>query len=234
MQNCFSERIATLQKDLHISHRSHICRWPNQRNTIRWSHWLGCTVCFMYDIYISTLIPAWISNYIHYVWNKGIYPFPNFKGTSIEVWEGIINFIPHFTLCVTTELHYVRKSSAWCNRLRLIYPANMVPTRSSLWPIPLTTWLVNVTLNKLDMPHDNHVMDWHGVVCQTHIFPWSQENIVWIAENNSMGSSQKCQKSPKCFNFNRLWFWYMGCPGLGSSEQYTAFHSSINCFMPHF
>ena len=42
------------------------------------------------------------SNYIHYVWNKGAYPFPNFKGTSIEVWEGIINFIPQFTLCVTT------------------------------------------------------------------------------------------------------------------------------------
>ena len=41
-----------------------------------------------------TLLPAWISNYIHYkVWDEITYPFPNF---NVEVWEWISNFIPHF------------------------------------------------------------------------------------------------------------------------------------------
>ena len=43
------------------------------------------------------LIPAGISNYIHYkVWHEITYPFPNFNGATIEVWEWISNFIPQF------------------------------------------------------------------------------------------------------------------------------------------
>ena len=49
------------------------------------------------------LIPAWISNYIHYkVWDEITYPFPNFNSCTIEVWEWIGNFIPHFTEHVIT------------------------------------------------------------------------------------------------------------------------------------
>ena len=45
-----------------------------------------------------TLIPAWVSYYIQYqVYDEITYTFPNFIGTTIEVWEWIINFIPHFT-----------------------------------------------------------------------------------------------------------------------------------------
>ena len=41
---------------------------------------------------------AWISNYIHYkVWDEIAYPYPNFKGATVEVWEWIGSFIPHFT-----------------------------------------------------------------------------------------------------------------------------------------
>ena len=33
-----------------------------------------------------TLIPEWISNYIHYkVWYEIIYPFLNFNGATVEV-----------------------------------------------------------------------------------------------------------------------------------------------------
>ena len=40
-----------------------------------------------------TLIPAWISNYIHNkVWDKITYPFPNFDFSTIEVWEWISYF----------------------------------------------------------------------------------------------------------------------------------------------
>ena len=42
-------------------------------------------------------IPAWIRDYIHHkVWNEVIYPFPNFNGCTVEVWEWISHFIPHF------------------------------------------------------------------------------------------------------------------------------------------
>ena len=47
-------------------------------------HWYGLT-----------LFPAWISNYIHHnVWVEITYPFPNFNGYTVEVWEWISNFIP--------------------------------------------------------------------------------------------------------------------------------------------
>ena len=52
-----------------------------------------------------TLIPAWISNYIHYkVWDEFISPFPNFNSVAVEVWEWISNFVPHFTGHVITYL----------------------------------------------------------------------------------------------------------------------------------
>ena len=40
---------------------------------------------------------AWISNYTNYkVLCEITYPFPNFNGTTVEVWEWISNFIPYF------------------------------------------------------------------------------------------------------------------------------------------
>ena len=40
---------------------------------------------------------AWINNHIHYtVWDEITYPFPNFNGCTVEVWEWMSSFIPHF------------------------------------------------------------------------------------------------------------------------------------------
>ena len=36
------------------------------------------------------------------VWDEITYPFPNFNGATIEVWEGINDFIPHFLMDVIT------------------------------------------------------------------------------------------------------------------------------------
>ena len=36
------------------------------------------------------------------MWDEITYPFPNFKGGTVEVWEWISNFIPHFTMHVIT------------------------------------------------------------------------------------------------------------------------------------
>ena len=44
-------------------------------------------------------MPEWISNAIHYeVWDEIIYPFPNFNGATIEVWEWMNNLIPHIVM----------------------------------------------------------------------------------------------------------------------------------------
>ena len=48
--------------------------------------------------HILVLIPAWISDYIHYnVCGEITYLFPNFNGATVEVWEWINNLIPHIT-----------------------------------------------------------------------------------------------------------------------------------------
>ena len=50
-----------------------------------------------------TLIPAWVSNHIHYhVWDEITYPPPNFNSCTVEVWEWISNFIPHSPGCIIT------------------------------------------------------------------------------------------------------------------------------------
>ena len=42
-----------------------------------------------------TLIPAWISNYIHYkVWDEITYPFLNFNGATVEGYERVRNYVP--------------------------------------------------------------------------------------------------------------------------------------------
>ena len=61
---------------------------------------IGCGPFYQHSL---ILIPAWISNYIHYkVWDVIAYPFLNFNGCTVEVQEWISNFIPHFTKHVIT------------------------------------------------------------------------------------------------------------------------------------
>ena len=52
---------------------------------------------------MDSLIPAWIKNYMSSkVWEEITYPFPNFNGCTIEVWEWISNFISHYIRDIIT------------------------------------------------------------------------------------------------------------------------------------
>ena len=54
-----------------------------------------------------TLIPPMKSNFIHYkVWDEINHPFLNFNGATAEVWEWIINFIPHVMIGVITHPYW--------------------------------------------------------------------------------------------------------------------------------
>ena len=51
-----------------------------------------------------TLILPWLSNHTSAkVWDEIIYPFANFSGCTVEVWELIGNFIPHI---ITDIINY--------------------------------------------------------------------------------------------------------------------------------
>ena len=58
------------------------------------------------------------------VWDGIIYPFPNFNGTTVEVWEWISNFIPHFIMdiiaypCWDLKLNHVSKMASWSQETR--------------------------------------------------------------------------------------------------------------------
>ena len=68
------------------------------------------------------LIPAWVNNYTHYtVWDEITYPFPNFNGSTIEVWEWISNFILQSIVHVITYLHLIG--------LKLIHISKRSPRR---------------------------------------------------------------------------------------------------------
>ena len=65
---------------------------------IKMTTWeLSVSVLFCYP---GPLLLTWINcnPIIHYkMWDEITYPFPNFNGCTVEVWEWISNIIPHFT-----------------------------------------------------------------------------------------------------------------------------------------
>ena len=69
----------------------------------------------------STSIPTWICNYIYYrMWDEITYPFPNFIGTTVEVWEWISNFMPHLSM-LGFGLNHDKGATYW-NRGVLVLP----------------------------------------------------------------------------------------------------------------
>ena len=50
---------------------------------------------------VKNFFPVWISNNAaSKVWDEITYPFPNFNGGTVEVWEWLSNFIRHFIIDV--------------------------------------------------------------------------------------------------------------------------------------
>ena len=63
---------------------------------------LDSLLCLFYSRGLA-LMPAWISNHMSSkVWDGITYHFPNFSGCTVEVWQWISNFIPHFIMGVIT------------------------------------------------------------------------------------------------------------------------------------
>ena len=51
----------------------------------------------------GALLLRWISNHMpNNMWDEITYPFPNFNGAAVDVWEWISDFIPHLIIDVIT------------------------------------------------------------------------------------------------------------------------------------
>ena len=91
--------------------------------------------------------PEWISNYIHFCEDEITYPFPNFNGCTVGVWEWTSNFIPHSTWHVITihaggKVIWVIEKSPWRASMSPLSGAlrccQVSGTRTSRWNIPPT------------------------------------------------------------------------------------------------
>ena len=64
---------------------------------------------------VITNIPAWMSNHMSSKgWYEITYPYPNFNGCTVEVWDWINDFLPYILMGVIhagIELNNVRKSN---------------------------------------------------------------------------------------------------------------------------
>ena len=95
-----------------------------------------------------TLIPAWINNHMQSKMSGEFTdPFPNFSFPTVEVWEWISNFIPHFIMNVILyPLHFCCLThKCFVNPWRLsaiALPAIIDDTRCMLsWRPPVITWI---------------------------------------------------------------------------------------------
>ena len=87
-----------------------------------------------------TSIPAWISNHMpSRVVDQVTYPFPNFNGVTVEVWEWISNFIPHLMMDVIIHPCWVKRKQftryVWF--VRKYTPCNPL---AHLWQNTTLTW----------------------------------------------------------------------------------------------
>ena len=58
------------------------------------------------------------------VWDEITYPFPNFNGCTIEVWEWISNFISNFLMVITRTSLHLKLPAIWLLVQQLIQTNN--------------------------------------------------------------------------------------------------------------
>ena len=124
------------------------------------------------------------------VWDKNIYPFPNFNRTTVEVWEWISHFIPHFIMDVIN--YAALKGERWgvycvylrehrlCHNEMLLHPRIMT---GSAWVFFHSCWRTNLWM-------DNPLLiQWSPI----QKIWWQVEGmILWYLEPYNFGSSISC------------------------------------------
>ena len=132
------------------------------------------------------------------MWDQITHPFPNFSGCTVEVWEWISNFIPHFTRHVITYPYWEWSQSmlvkgAPCIKLYTLY----------LWLFCITNATYMLVLSNLDTrsgqckaPEQQQQWYWttlfHGDVIKWKHFP-RHKPFVWGIHRSPVNSQHKGQ-----------------------------------------
>ena len=91
-------------------------------------------------------ISAWISNHMpSEVWDEITYPFPNFNGCTVEVWEWVSNFVPHFVMDLITypcwdwsETTFSKKEPHMISHFNSLKPCHLFSAKPLPEPMLLT------------------------------------------------------------------------------------------------
>ena len=114
-----------------------------------------------------TLISAWVSNHMPgKVCDELTYPFLNFNGCTVEVWEWIINLIPHFIMNVITYSCPPGVCHSGSSLVQVIAPVSLVCQTMYLTQL----WFVDdKTKQKNFQPHILQIM----IISLKHMGQWS-------------------------------------------------------------
>ena len=100
-----------------------------------------------------TLIPAWKSNHTpSNVWGEISYPFPNFNGATVEVWDWMSNFIPQLTAHIIAYWSVLRLKVTHVNK------------KGTWWPITKTYPVTHQTVC-WGLSHYRSWLTWHCSHC---------------------------------------------------------------------
>ena len=105
-------------------------------------------ICSWYQLVCE--LYRWIGKNSHYkVWDELSYPFPNFDGATVEIWDWINNFIPRYSI-LGSRLNHVNKRGPWC--AYLLSGAEYIYTQCRFSHIDLTKhiWMpfwIDIDLN---------------------------------------------------------------------------------------
>ena len=130
------------------------------------------------------------------MWDEITYPFPNFNGTPIEVWEWISNFIPCFVIDVIT---YPCRDQSWSipvkeapgiiSWVKKTKPCSAVYSDDLSWDNPLPVELICVASHwsggrfrnalKWELLNFQHCMKWSSFNVWVRYFVWNFKGDLW-------------------------------------------------------
>ena len=144
------------------------------------------------------------------VWDEITYPLPNFKGSTIEVWEWISNFIPHYIMddiilygwCDVMNNHGILTVSTYYDNKH--YLCKSVSWRDSM----LTHYGLVMLRDKINL--HQHCFMWRLAAWQHQAITWNNINLLsigrtWKYISMKFQVKSKNLHSRKCFwNFTYL------------------------------
>ena len=111
------------------------------------------------------------------MWDEITCPFPNFNGCTIEVWEWISNFFPHF---ITDVITY----PCWDYRLSMLVKGAHGGTKWHL--LNGNMLLFNITWHRIDWWCSYYTDIWFQYLSIGQFYPYPSGLLHWCWDNNKV------------------------------------------------